>query len=739
MRLLRSLRPITEASIRRSLSELPKDLNETYRRLLNGISKEFSERALMALKWIVLAPRPLFIEELVEACAFRPGPHPDLQSVDSRLQGYNFFELLQDLIIIEPPLAMDTLSNSLPTGTHIITLAHVSLVEYLTREDGDTTAEHPFRFRPMDGHCHIARSCMCFIYHFNTPNATMEKHPLLRYAWFQWEKHVTGTTIGFRARDRIRTTALKLYKQIRQLSSGDLSASEQTSLSQVLDWLPPVHLERLVNALGIAYFDPSYCSVKDSRSHHLSTYQPLDGVCKAIRLLSLAPSLAIETETEFSMSGRLTITSLENNPKFDALSYVWGNPDSGSSMIVDGVRLFVPRNLHRILETLCAQEDGQTPELWVDAICINQQDMSERNHQVGLIGLIYEAAQEVVICAGAANEDDEDIIAAFANPDSVIPLDDTRSRLLPLDFTSAERVIDLLNGSYWGRMWTIQEIVLAKRGTVLLDPFSFPLSILEDHIKQWRDVQNDHRNTTIMADPRLSQLRTNVSLRLDHRAGRKFELAYLLCKTCGHSCTDLRDKVYSLLGLLSDSDQRQLVPDYCKTAIEVMMDVAQVTLLRGKNLNVLSHVSLPSSRDSNWDRPDKPSWLPTYENDRVPLLPCGDKNLWHFSAGGIDEPVIRETQGIDESGFRLHRGWSDILGVEGFVVDRVEQSIFRHDTDDEQQNRLQTFHTASGARGSGPSGLRDLDVVVIFRGGPVPYILRLADKDKPTWTFIGEW
>jgi hypothetical protein len=192
------MRPIIEVSIRKSHSEPPQDLNETYRRLLHDIDKDFFRKSTTSAEWTVLELRPLFIEELVEACAFKAGRRPELESESSRLQGYHFFKLLQDLMIVETPLPIGSLSESVRERTHIITLARVSLVEYLTLENRDTTANHPFRFRAMYEHCDIARSCISFIFHFDKPNATVANYPLLRYAWLHCEKRVNGTTIEFR-------------------------------------------------------------------------------------------------------------------------------------------------------------------------------------------------------------------------------------------------------------------------------------------------------------------------------------------------------------------------------------------------------------------------------------------------------------------------------------------------------------------------------------------------------------
>jgi hypothetical protein len=124
------------------------------------------------------------------------------------------------------------------------------------------------------------------------------------------------------------------------------------------------------------------------------------------------------------MSGRLTVLSLENKPKYDPLSYICGSSADMICINMKGGGLIIVGDLHRMFKMLCAQE-GQIPVLWVDAICVSQEDFIKRSHQVSWIGSIHEAAQEVGICAGSASEGDEDYIAASANPKSAPTYDMT--------------------------------------------------------------------------------------------------------------------------------------------------------------------------------------------------------------------------------------------------------------------------------------------------------------------------
>jgi hypothetical protein len=138
-------------------------------------------------------------------------------------------------------------------------------------------------------------------------------------------------------------------------------------------------------------------------------YEPLDVHEKTIRLIRLVPSLS----TIHPVSCRLEEVRLVDGPRFDAISYSWGAPQCHDVVLVNGTRIEVRPNLHLLLRTLCAQEEGQTPAIWVDAICINESDSVERAWQLPSMGLIYAIAQEVVIRAGAMREDEEDIIMAI--------------------------------------------------------------------------------------------------------------------------------------------------------------------------------------------------------------------------------------------------------------------------------------------------------------------------------------
>lgn len=80
--------------------------------------------------------------------------------------------------------------------------------------------------------------------------------------------------------------------------------------------------------------------------------------------------------------------------KYTAISYVWGDPTHIRHVSISGCAFGVGENLFRVLRSLRGMPDS--PYLWIDAICINQTDIPERNSQVKYMAEIYRNAVEVV-------------------------------------------------------------------------------------------------------------------------------------------------------------------------------------------------------------------------------------------------------------------------------------------------------------------------------------------------------
>jgi len=115
---------------------------------------------------------------------------------------------------------------------------------------------------------------------------------------------------------------------------------------------------------------------------------------RSIRVLDLEP----QTDPR-QLFGTLRTACLSESPEFTALSYVWGTGISETNQItINGRQKSITQNCYNALAALCARHDALT--IWVDSICINQQDNAEKNDQIQLMEDIYSWAQVVYIWLG---------------------------------------------------------------------------------------------------------------------------------------------------------------------------------------------------------------------------------------------------------------------------------------------------------------------------------------------------
>jgi hypothetical protein len=128
---------------------------------------------------------------------------------------------------------------------------------------------------------------------------------------------------------------------------------------------------------------------------------PLSGI--EIRLLRLEPGVGPSKEIRASLI-KYDLKELKTSaPSFQALSYTWGNTSVAKNVIINGIKLPVAENLYSFLKD--QQEATQCIDLWVDAICINQNDLLEKNHQIPMMNMIYSAARELIIYLGEPSFD----------------------------------------------------------------------------------------------------------------------------------------------------------------------------------------------------------------------------------------------------------------------------------------------------------------------------------------------
>ena len=129
-----------------------------------------------------------------------------------------------------------------------------------------------------------------------------------------------------------------------------------------------------------------------SGARYWDQHRPLQST-DSIRVLYLLPGALDDNIYE-----ELTEVSLSQSPLYEALSYVWGSPIPADPISCHGKELLVTPNCIAAMRRLCDEKKRRV--LWIDAVCIDQSSMDERNHQVRLMGDIYSNSKRVIIWLG---------------------------------------------------------------------------------------------------------------------------------------------------------------------------------------------------------------------------------------------------------------------------------------------------------------------------------------------------
>ncbi len=451
---------------------------------------------------------------------------------------------------------------------------------------------------------------------------------------------------------------------------------------------------------------------------------------------------------------------LEDQPDFDALSYVWGQRNSEQRIYVNGSGMSLTQNLFNILTTLRAQEINQTPRLWVDALCVNMRDIDEHGNQVRLLKQIYTSAKEVLFCLDDEKEEDGEGVKLLRRVGSSHLLPDHlyQDTLVAVERTGLEKIFQR---RFWGRMWTVQEFVLAQRGTMLAGPHSVPIGVIEKAFQRLIDSPNVGSPLwqLFAANPALERIRRYIKARIRFQEDGFIDLPEILCWFQLQECSFAPDRIFSSLGLLrSDSEiLHRIIPDYSRSAVEVFLDAAVLNLEHYGALNILSHAG--EYRDGSGG----PTWLPNYDHRRIPFTSC-EKAADIFNAGGKCAPRLRVIQQKGSAILRVpgrridsvdsttsqfpmlqdKKHWETFLAGQSFYGHRLSQTaipgvVLPPTTEEEKRVLLQSselkswpnfrtdrtfFFTSSEQLGMGPRLVREGDSVVILAGGSVPYILR---------------
>ncbi|KAH7406566.1 heterokaryon incompatibility protein-domain-containing protein, partial [Phaeosphaeria sp. MPI-PUGE-AT-0046c] len=232
---------------------------------------------------------------------------------------------------------------------------------------------------------------------------------------------------------------------------------------------------------------------------------------------------------------------------------LWGAPDPSSPILVNGQLFSVRQNLLDFLD-MARQNQAAATTYWIDALCIDQGNILERNHQVAQMGDIYSRATCVYAWLGATTNDQDMIPALRVLRDPEIASPQQWGLV-----SAAKRDLEdyICRNPYWERAWIVQEIFLARNVLVWLDTTTIPFEYLHWAVDyfylSWKGLPFTRFNLSNrdIPDPKNLISKFEVAKQMYHGAS----LPALLGRFSGMKCEHARDHVFSLLSLCNEGHQ----------------------------------------------------------------------------------------------------------------------------------------------------------------------------------------
>ena len=363
------------------------------------------------------------------------------------------------------------------------------------------------------------------------------------------------------------------------------------------------------------------------------------------RLIELHPGIS-----SASLSCTILQRRLKDAPSYEAISYTWGAVDDQvpleCGLAGTSRDLMITRNCAQMLCRI-RSATGQR-RLWVDAICIDQENIDERNTQIAMMGSIYRGASRVVIDIGERSKDSDTALGALMHC--------SENRLYEMipGLQIRDTVEDLYRRAWFGRVWVLQEVYWAQETVVMCGDRLVPWSIFRP-FKIWvysRAAWEFQEHWYIkLPDEEPQMLSIGNHYNRIYRA--REDLLSLLCKGRTCNATDTRDKVFAMLPLLADAYPEGLRADYNKSTAQVFVETA-MWLLSAVGLSFLPSAGGISKIAG------VPSWVPDWSVQRLQRHTIGQAGLFQPLSAGLDTMPIAQV---------LSPG--NVLKVRGVAVDKI--------------------------------------------------------------------
>ncbi|KAL8821404.1 MAG: hypothetical protein Q9223_000553 [Gallowayella weberi] len=391
------------------------------------------------------------------------------------------------------------------------------------------------------------------------------------------------------------------------------------------------------------------------------SYRPLPP-CHTRLLKTVSPHPSLKCELREHAAATL--------PEYMALSYTWGSQGPTKLMQCGSQVINVTPNIYAALCEISLKAEVADKWFWVDAVCIDQQNEKEKAVEVKRMNLIYTAAWWVLVWLGPADEDSDlamDKLTGLTNIMTPLPIDAgdreaVQRRLAPADHPVWTAIVKLYNRSWFRRLWILQEVILAKGIFVLCGNRVLPWSTIVDfagHANSvvYAAVLLQHGQKTDIATNGFLSCSLVENLRKRGPISNTTDFTNLLDETRGREATDQRDRIYGLLGLITDNLRNLIKVDYTWQTSDCYLHICKALITREPTLTILSMAS------SIQKAPSLPSWCPDLSSEqKETIVYCFNTG---FKAGFHDWPSRHSTIEISSH--------DNSISIPGFRVDVIKK------------------------------------------------------------------
>ncbi|CAM1503622.1 Fc.00g012130.m01.CDS01 [Cosmosporella sp. VM-42] len=360
--------------------------------------------------------------------------------------------------------------------------------------------------------------------------------------------------------------------------------------------------------------DPSADIPISSRPY---VYEPLEA--GSLRLLFLLEADNYDDDLECA----ILHVPLKDDTEYTALSYVWGTERNTHKIFVGDKYLTIGANLDSALRQL--RRTDHLLCLWVDALCINQGDVKERNHQVHQMRCIYESAKNTIVYLGDQTGDNTGFSAwNFLERNSSWALNDDKEkdheRPAILEDQLAFRgdlhdvYHDVLSREWFSRVWVFQEVVVSKDVSIQCGPRRISwddfckLAILQNRTHDFYGLSLQQEDL-FEAVRRIWQARVAFHVskgqssclpswyeQVSNLADSTTDILGMLVRARNLKASDPRDKIFALLGISTGFDWEGLdTIDYARTTSYVYTTFAGDLMTTRNDYKLLSYLNSEST------------------------------------------------------------------------------------------------------------------------------------------------